>query len=191
MQIISKDTIGNNISLGDNAYFDIAKSSYNRAIARLNNAAREYLNTDLATSARCVGSSPDETPVTSETDTGTYTNSYSYFSSYNNKFKEGNSNINVQGLTKDQEQMKNHIGFKASNDYWFADRRVTESSSSTSFGIAFGYGSSGGWNTSPICKITSSGKNSYGPSRGLRPVFTLKSNINYVEANGTKILIEY
>ena len=46
--------------------------------------------TELATNARCVGSNPSETPITEESDTGTYTNTYSYFSSpinYNNQFK--------------------------------------------------------------------------------------------------------
>lgn len=107
IQIISADTVGDDVYLGNGTgsvgqstnatLFSKAKKSYNTAIATLNNAARDYLNTNLATNARCVGSSPSETPITSETNTGTYTNSDGYFSSYNGQFKSADGGSSTSG----------------------------------------------------------------------------------------------
>ena len=147
---LAKDSGGNDviIELGngtksssmstDSTSFAIAKESYNTAIATLNNAAREYLNTNLATSARCVGSNPSETPVTSEDNTGTYTNTYSYFNSptnYNNQFKLADTI--TDSTPEDYSQMKksNINCHNISKLYWLASRHSSAYASGTYFNM--------------------------------------------------------
>ena len=134
IQIISADTVGSNITLGDSSNFNNSKASYNTAIATLNNAAIGYLNTNLATNARCVGSSPSGTPITSEDNTGTYTNSYSYFSSYNQQFKPSSAN-NTDSTNEDYLQMKkNGINcYNISKDYWLASRWILDDNGDDTF----------------------------------------------------------
>ena len=128
IQIISKDTVGSDITLGHDSDFNEVKLSYNTEKATLNNAAIAYLNTNLATNARCVGSSPSETPITSEDNTGTFTCTYNYFLSptnFNNQLKTGD-NTDYLWYEGDFAQMKksNINCYSISKEYWLAVRNV-------------------------------------------------------------------
>ena len=155
IQIITKDLVkdsdGNDviIELGngksrtnsrsaDATLFETAKESYNTAIAKLNTVANTYKNSDLAISARCVGSSPNEEPIILENNTGTYTNIYDYFSSpinFNSQFKDADSNVSEK--KGDYAQMKkekincNNI----SKTYWLASRAIGSNKNWTDFFI--------------------------------------------------------
>lgn len=57
LQIISDQAIGNNITIAGNTW-ETAKTSWNRMIQTLNEAASNYMNSQYAYDARCVGSIP-------------------------------------------------------------------------------------------------------------------------------------
>ena len=198
---LAKDSSGNNVtielgngtlntSFSTNAdYFSTAKASYNTAIATLNNAAKEYINTNLVTNARCVGVSRSETPITTESDTGTYTNSYSYFSSYNNQFKPSEGTINAS-TNEDWLKMNTLNCHVASYSYWLATRYVQSNSDNTSFGIGYMFGE-GNYGTYKLMYVDSSKKKySHSSAFGLRPVFLLRSDIHYTDDGTTKILVQ-
>ena len=195
IQVISKDTVESNITLGSSNFND-SKASYNTAIATLNSAAQSYMNTNLspANGARCVGSSPSETPVTSEDDTGTYTNDYDYFrtsTDYNNQFKVASAN-NTDTTNEDYLQMKksNIDCYDISKRYWLASRYVTADSYSTDFDVRFVY-SNGDFFGHYLCYVGSNERtDSNYDSNGLRPIFTLKSDIHYTDDGTTKTLVQ-
>ena len=204
IQIITKDLVkdssGNDITIElgngtgsseestDENHFATAKESYNTAIAILNNAARGYLNTNIATNARCVGSSPSETPITSEDNTGTFTNSNSYFSSYNNQFKKSSAN-HSSSKNEDWLQMKTLNCHNISKGYWIASRGTSENQ-----GLNFNMDFAGGddyYRNYKLCRVDKNkGAVSYSYTKGLRPIFTLISNIHYVDDGTTKTLVK-
>ncbi len=208
IQIISKNTVGDSIELGngtgseesslDSTNFSVAQQSYNTAIAKLNNIARIYLNNDLATSARCAGSNPSEIPITTEYDNGTYVNDkwYSKYDKYNNKFKVSDGSV-IASNNEDYVQMQK-ISCSSGN-YWLASRGVNEKSGNkgqVTFsvrwikgGVAGGAGIVGLEDTdsSYILKLREWSR-SY--SCGVRPVFILKDSIFYIEENGVRTLVK-
>ena len=111
-QIVTEDIV-ENVGLGS-SNFDTSMNSYNSAIETLNIKANNYLNTTYASSARCVGSVPNNPSLQAS---GYFTTSYSYFKNYNTKFKDIDTNYET-----DYKQME-QLGIRASNDsYWFASR---------------------------------------------------------------------
>ena len=200
-QIISKGTVGNDIELGNGykeingtgstaAYYHrIALNSYNTAVAKLNTAAGRYLNEELAISARCVGSSPSEVPVTSESNSGSRTSTFINFSPYNNnEFKESDNNVSES--TGDYMQMKNVNCINAYNQYWLASRYETENDTAVNLCIRVVLRNRGNLSHDALVFANSRVPYSYSFTYGLRPVFTLKSDINYIEKNSRKILVQ-
>ena len=198
IQIISKDTVGSNIALGHENDFSEAQASYNTAVATLNNAARAYLNTNLATNARCVGSSPSETPIISEDNTGTYTYDYSFSippADSINQFKPGD--ISCDSTDFAQMKKENINCNNISKNYWLARRYTQVDSVGATFGL-FYCGEASYAMAAFLWEWTDW---SFGAGQaieaftdecsfGLRPVFLLKPDIHYIEENGTKVLVK-
>ena len=129
----------------DSTNLEKARVSYNNALRTLYNKAQEYLNTSYASSARCVGSKPDDPDWDARVDedgnpineAALFTSSYNYMSAYNNTLKVGE---NVKDIT-DWIQMEaigntTDVDIKASNDgYWWASRDASSDSDSSNFGV--------------------------------------------------------
>ena len=183
IQIITIDTV-EDVELGngtgsqefDSGSFNTSKTSFNNAISTLNNKAMNYLNTIYATDARCVGSNPGNKNL----ENGYYTSSYSYMSKYNGTIKNGDENYE-----SDTVQLLRYAIPKANKDYWLASRTVMDSSTYTAFNMNYMQGGSS-HNIRCLFSIESKGSlNSHSVTFGLRPVFTLKSNIKVTGGSGT------
>ena len=133
VQIITADTV-EDVQLGNGTgsdqyynatYFNIARTSYNNAISTLNTRANAYLNTTYASSARCVGSVPNNP---SSEASGYFTSNESYMSSYNGTFKNMDTNYE-----KDWNQMNALNIYNIDKDYWLASRIVDSYSYNTSY----------------------------------------------------------
>ena len=118
VQIISEDTVSANITLGSED-FDISMDSYNKALEILYSRAQDYFNSIYASSARCVGSKPDDPDWDTEEMIEANINGSKY------TFKEEDENHNT-----DFTQMGT-LGIKATksnNYYWLASRTPVNSS---------------------------------------------------------------
>ena len=166
------------------------KNSYNNALKTLYDKAQEYLNTEYATSARCVGSNPaDSDWDTTTNEAGYYTkeiaeakNEYqSYMESHYNTLKNGDEKYNT-----DWEQISKTTELqKTSDKYWMASRFVRSDSSTTNFIMYFMF-PEGELSSTNLCIIYSGGgTNGYGDTYGFRPIFTLKSGIKISNNNET------
>ena len=175
VQLITSDTVTDSYTLGS-SYFATAKNSYNNAISTLNSAVSSYNNSTYST-VRCVGSVPNNS---SQDNARYFTSSYSYMSSYNGQFKEGDTNYETDFDKMGTLGIRN-IG----KYYWLASRNVT-SRSSYSFFSTRSVSSSGSLTVGNLCSVYSDG-GAYPASSlsGLRPVFTLKSGIKVTGGNGT------
>ena len=176
VQLITSSCVGSDITLGKNGDFNGNKTVYNEAVGKLNEAAGEYNNSTYSTRARCVGSHPTNT-----SDTTTYfTSSYSYMSSYNGQFKNGDENYYTD--YKKMQAIRGGI-HKIGKTYWLASRIVSSSSSSSYFGVRIVF-ASGGLGSDGLCSVSSGDTNASSDSNGLRPVFILESGIKVTGGNG-------
>lgn len=127
VQIITADTV-EDYTLGVNNNVNTSINQYTSAITLLNSEAAKYLNTTYATSARCVGSVPNNP---SYDGAGMYSNyNYSYMNGYNGRYKDSDNNY----LT-DWNQMRALNIYNIGKYYWLASRSVTYSSSLSSFDV--------------------------------------------------------
>ena len=186
------------------AAFNTALNSYNNAISTLNEEVQRYNNDTYSTRVRCVGSMPDN-PLYDGA--GMYTNSYSWFSSYNGRFKNADENyvsdfnqmiaLGIEDIGEDEE-------------YWLASRYVGEYirapypegiivrvGGEVRIGGDSWYGN-GKWNLGLedlAVKSDPSYDNgyraydlySYDRTCGLRPVFKLKDTIRITGGSGTQL----
>ena len=166
--------------------FNASRDSYNNAIVTLNTEAEKFRKKDdgIAEVARCVGSVPNNPNYDGA---GMYTRRDSWFSSYNNTFKNTNNNY-----TADWNQMQSIVinGQGIHNIgkyYWIASRLVRASSSASTFHVRF-VSSSGSLSDGYLCRVFSSGSvRGYSSSAfGLRPVFRLKSGIKVTGGDGSE-----
>ena len=198
--IISTVTLGKNDTSasaeGEYGSLDRAAWSYNNSINTLNNIAEEYRQANILNitdSARCVGSIPNN-PYSRNT--SRYEMDYITLinaglpTNFGDKFEEGDSNY-----ITDKNQMDNLAITKSNGEYWLASR---ETKASIGQYVCYEYvnirtiNSSGALNAKTmvgVCDISGEWYNS--ETIGLRPVFTLKSDVYYyIEENGTKIIVE-
>ena len=188
IQIITADTVTDSYTLGSSD-FNTNRNIYNSAITTLNEEAEKYRKTDdgIVEVARCVGSVPDNPNYDGA---GMYTQSDSWFSSYNNTFKNIDKNYiedwnQMQSIVIDGQGIHN-IG----KYYWLASRTVTTYSYSSSYYSSFGLSivrtidSLGSYY---LCNVSSDGS-PYGnsASSGLRLVFRLKSGIKVTGGDGSE-----
>ena len=211
VQIITADTVGDNIELGngtgssssttDATLFQTAKTSYNNAIGTLNTAAETYRAANassIASTARCVGSNPanPSDPSLEEIAYTDSTNAYMTTYNWNGIFKSGDHNVNKAINTEtdatdrgDLAQMKK-ININCHNigkDYWLASRCVNVYSNNTSFYVRV-VSSDGRLGSHVLCDV---GGNTLSSSRaiGLRPILILNSNIQEIgQYNDKKVL---
>lgn len=182
LQIITDKNIAD-VTLGGSDWAT-GSDSYNNAITTLNNKAGKYLNRAYTTDARCVGSVPTN-------QNGTFTNKNSenagpvklqFTSSVSgaNNMKEADTNY-----TTDQTQMNNLNIWTTGEYYWITSRDVHSDSSNCKFIIRC-VGAGGDLNSSYLCSLDGS-DGTYGGSGaiGLRPCFSLKSDIKITGGDGT------
>lgn len=144
VQIITKNSV-EDIIIGTNStpttawatfstsYLDKAKTAYNNAIVTLNGRARTYLNTKYATSARCVGSLPNNPNYEPS---GYYKSSLSCMSRYNNLFKVSDNNCE-----QDVDQLYNSLMKDTNKAYWLASRDIWASDTGDYISVNICYGS--------------------------------------------------
>ncbi len=182
VQIITDKNI-TNVTLGGKDWAT-GRDSYNNAIATLNNEAGKYLNKAYATDARCVGSVPTN-------QNGTFINKNSenagpvklQFSSSvagANNMKDEDTNYKT-----DKAQLEKLNIWTTGEYYWLASRSVFSISSACNF-----YGRivipGGSLDSRYVCYVKGDGDaDGYSGARGLRPCFSLKSDIKITGGNGT------
>ena len=178
VEIITMNTV-ENVRLGSDSILNTAINDYNNAIATLNNATSKYINTTYADASRSVGSVPSNPSQESEE---YFISSYSYMSSYNGKFKDGDNNYET-----DYNQMET-LGIRGSNNYyWLASRYVASNINRTDFYVR--NASSGGEFTSfSLCYVYGSAGSmeTIGLTCGLRPVFHLRDTVQVTGGTGAE-----
>lgn len=124
VQIIAMSSL-ENVEIGNgsghyednSSYFNRSRTSYNNAISTLNSRAEKYLNTTYASSARCVGSVPNNP----DSESGMYRNNDDYMQDYTGTLKDMDDNY-----TTDYNQMQS-LGLSNINaDYWLASRYLND-----------------------------------------------------------------
>ena len=176
IQIITDDTV-ETVRLGDSSNFTTSMNSYNNAISTLNTRAMAYLNTTYASDARSVGSVPNN----KNSQSGYFTSSYSYMSSYNGKFRDTDTNY-----TTDYNKMTSLEIAGSNDDYWLASRNVISYASHSYFSV-HAVNSNGPLGSDILCDVRyNGGTYSYSYGYGLRPCFTLKSGIKVTGGSGTE-----
>lgn len=180
MDIVENIEIGNGKSGYDGSsteYFNIAMEKYNNAINTFNTRAEAYNNSIYSSSARCVGSVPNN--PSSESGYLTITE---FTSKYSGKLRDRDINYET-----DFNQM-GKLGIRDIDiEYWLASRDIDKGSY---FGFYVRYiNSSIGYDArESVCDIRANDTvASYGGNNiGLRPVFILKSEVKITGGNGTK-----
>ena len=172
VQLITSDTVTDSYTLGS-SNFTTSKDSYNNAISTLNSAVSSYNNSTYST-VRCVGSVPNNP---NQDNAGYHTTQFG--SDYNGQFKDKDTNYEA-----DYDQMGT-LGIRnIGKSYWLASRDVSSSSRYSYFRVRY-VDYSGSLYGNDLCYVGSSGNTrAYSYSRGLRPVFTLKSDIKVTGGNG-------
>ena len=179
IQIITMSTIGS-VTLGDVDESDdqvASADSYNNAITTLNNAATNYLNTTYATSARNVGSVPNNKNSESTTYT-TYNNQYNGLTY---RFRGQDSNY-----VTDWNQMGT-LGIRSTGtNYWLSSRAETKDTNIMLYDIRH-VNTSGAITTDEMLYVFVETGNLYPDTctYAIRPVFTLKTTLKITGGSGT------
>ena len=124
VQIITMETV-ESIHIGNGtgdpetstSYFNTAVNSYNSAITSLNAKANEYINTTYASSARSVGSVPNDP----SSESGMYTSSDDFMSGYTGKIRNTDENY-----VTDYDKMTELRIADIDTIYWLASRYMGE-----------------------------------------------------------------
>ena len=192
VQIITMENVEDSFELGNGtgktsielSDMQASISDYNNAITLLNNEANKYLNTTYATSARCVGSVPNNPNYES-----------GYYSGYSYINQCGSIRAGDENYKTDFEQMEK-LGINYTGDgYWLASRSensVTDAASN--FGLRYVYWQDGSLSSSvqmwywskPEYSTDNTTYRSRSTKQGIRAVFTLKSNIRITGGSGTQ-----
>ena len=169
LEIISKESVGNLTLSGANGYAS--------AVAKLNNKAKEYINPYYAVKGRSVGATDDSIEVIN---TSTYPLTYAaarnrelpYYDEY---------------YTDDQTLIANNANLKHSIGHvWLASRILIAESDYSAFAGRF-LMSSGDKNNDWLFMANSGGgTDTYSFSYGVRPVITLRGDIQIIGGSGTQ-----
>ncbi len=188
LQIISETSVAT-LTLGYNTTNnEIAKEkvkvAYNNIVNTLNNFCKNYINiayTKDAYSARCVGSNPitpEDVIANDETEKFKWNNVDSGF-----KVKDDNYLIDYNAMKESKNRNENGI---VQEDCWLASRHVYSADDGANFNVRFIIDENNQYGRS-ICAISPSGylvTSSH--SKGVRPVITLKNNIQTDSGDGNK-----
>lgn len=190
LQIISDKNVAD-VTLGGSDWAT-GRDSYNSAIETLNNEAETYINPTYVTDARCVGSVPtiDANGTFTEKDTenaGPVTLQFPSTVEGANNMKGADTNYTsneVEGIVRDKETMESLGIWTTGEYYWLASRYVISDSSSCYFYLRF-VRDSGVLIYSRLCSVYNDG-NTHGDTKwyGLRPCFSLKSDITITGGDG-------
>ena len=116
IQIITANVV-ENVELGNgtgltqennDTYFNAVRNSYNNVVTNLNKKANEYLNTTYASSARNVGTVPNNP----SSESGYFMSGYSYMSRYDGTFR--NKDTNYQTDWNQMKALNIHLLFYSS-----------------------------------------------------------------------------
>lgn len=189
VQMISRDVMykGNNVdsvTLGTMGDFDASRESYNNALGILYEKAQEYLNSAdktetpvIATSARCVGSKPDDPDWDTEE---MYISEEPYMAEYNNTLKVKDDYYSID--LNQMRAIENIDVDTASESYWLVSRDVFSNQEGTAFHVQ----TTGDYYE--LCIIASAGSfaiaEGLADTHGFRPVFTLKDGVKLTEGDG-------
>ena len=175
-QIVTESGV-DSVTIGVEDDLKTSIEEYNNAVNALNTKAREYLNTDYASSARCLGSNP----INPAAQSGYYRDKNFDFSEYNGKLRNGDENY-----VSDLEKIKSYNS--SCRNVWLASRYVaySEDSGRITFYISSVGTSSSKYTVNEIC-IFGSSISDYSKSEtmGICPVFTLKDNVKINGGSGT------
>ena len=190
LQIISDKNVAD-VTLGGSDWAT-ASASYNSAIETLNNEAEKYINATYVTDARCVGSVPtidaNGTFIGKNTENaGPVTLQFTSSVSGANSMKEADTNYTSngkEGIVRDKETMESLGIWTTGESYWLASRYVISGSSNCYFRVR-GVDTSGDVYRSYFCILSGGGiPHGYSYSIGLRPCFSLKSDITITGGDG-------
>ena len=161
IQIISKDIV-DTITIGksDSTSSLPSMEEYNNYLSTLYEKVQEYLNETYVSSVRSVGSKPDDPD-------------------WDTDEKNGSLKIGDNNYKTDYDQMDILQILKSNNEYWLASRYVSHSGGLDYFNMRYindnwTLDSTGIWLTNE----------SFTTSMGIRPVFTLKSEIKVTNGDG-------
>ena len=175
-QIVTESGV-DSVTIGVEDDLKTSIEEYNNAVNALNTKAREYLNTDYASSARCLGSNP----INPAAQSGYYRDKNFDFSEYNGKLRNGDENY-----VSDLEKIKSYNS--SCRNVWLVSRYVaySEDSGRITFYISSVGTSSSKYTVNEIC-IFGSSISDYSKSEtmGICPVFTLKDNVKINGGSGT------
>jgi len=210
LQIISDKNVAS-VELGGST-FEEGRTAYNSAIETLNNniiGAGKYLNTTYAVDARCVGSIPsvDERGNFTEKNKGTDTtvtlppplpegeDSSIWLTDYKRPSGWTSDDTGCYdtdaNYTTDETQMTNANIWTTGEYYWLASRRVYSDSSRCDFDVRY-VGSFGDLDSYYLCHVDSNGNAVGNPrSGGLRPCFSLRSDIKITGGDGKEEATAY
>ena len=197
VQIITMETVeqyeignGTGSTSTNSTHFNTGKNAYNSAVTNLNARANEYINTTYASSARSVGSVPNNPSAEGAMYTG---GSESWMSSYNGTLRGIDTHYET-----DYDQMTNLGIANIGTEYWLASRNVNSlwvgggDTAEYDFVVRF-VDSSGNDNeddglSCAILKASVSSSTitlgSDSNTYGIRPVFTLRNTIKVVGGTG-------
>ena len=182
VQIITDKNIAD-VTLGGSEWAT-GRDSYNNAIATLNTKSEKYINTKYVTDARCVGSVPTIqngkfTNKNSE-NVGPATLQFSSSVEGANNMKDTDTNYET-----DKTQLESLNIWITSENYWLASRNVPSYSSICNFYVRNVF-TDGYLSRNNLCVVYSDGRTyGYSNTLGLRPCFSLKSDIKITGGNGT------
>lgn len=191
LQIISDKNVAN-IELGGNDW-ETGKVAYNNVITDLNNESEKYLNTAYAVDARCVGSIPtvDANNNFTQKDSGTQT-TVSIHSSWT--LPSGWTTTDTGCYDSDENYITDRTALRAANiwiigeDYWLASRNVQSNASyaSNCYFYVYGGDEKGALEVRYFCCVSPDGSIKGKLNNcGLRPCFSLRSDINITGGDGT------
>lgn len=186
LQIVST-TIVESLTLGGETIEDV-KASYNNGIDILNNACQKYINSSYAKSARSIGSNPiepeDKTIQTCKL-------SFLWNDSYDTGIKVADLN-RESDITAINTYMPDVVSLE--DPYWIASRNIElneddNGNASVDFYIVINGIPGGAWSNCIFILHHEGGNNQtwqYTRTAGIRPVITLKDDIEISDGNGSE-----
>ena len=182
VQIISDKKVAD-VTLGGSDW-TTGRKSYNDAITTLNTETEKYLNTRYATDVRCVGSAPTNqngkfVDKNSE-NAGPATLQFTTSATGAKNMKAADKNYKT-----DTTRLEKLNAMTTGEEYWLASRNVDSTSAECYFEVRHVY-DNGYLSAKALCYVHSYGSTKgYSITKGLRPCFSLKSDIKITGGNGT------
>lgn len=189
IQIISADTVTDSFILGSNDEKDKAKLDYNNSVKILNDECRKYVNTEYAISGRCVGSNPLNPDDQDNMETVKFPFQFNGSKESGCKIEDENYKIDCKAMTTATSQNKNGVA-TLNKRFWLASRDTSFKVRSAEFSVRKTTGFDTGAGVGRELLMSFYDNNQLDTDErysGLRPVITLKYNIETSEGDGSEI----